>query len=75
VLILREAPWWHSGYRTKKEAEAELAELIGTVNRGTYVASSKQTLNELAADWLEAIKPTRRDATHYTYARNVRLHV
>ena len=39
------------------------------------VAPSKQTLAELVADWLEAIKPTLRDATHYSHARNLRLHV
>ena len=66
---------WHSGYRTKREAEAALADLVGSVNRGTYVAPSKQSFAEFAADWLEAIKPTLRDSTHYSYTRNLRLHV
>ena len=35
---------WHSGYRTKREAEAALADLVGSVNRGTYVAPSKQSV-------------------------------
>jgi hypothetical protein len=26
---------WHSGYRTKREAEVALADLVGSVNRGT----------------------------------------
>jgi hypothetical protein len=66
---------WHSGYRTKREAEAALADLVGSVNRGMYIAPSKQTFAEFAADWLEAIKPTLRDSTHYSYTRNLRLHV
>ena len=64
---------WHSGYRTKREAEVALADLVGSVNRGTYVAPSKQSFAEFAADWLEAIKPTLRDSTHYSYTRNLRL--
>lgn len=66
---------WHSGYRTKREAEAALAELVGTVNHGTYVERTRQTLNEFVDDWLRAIEPTVRPATHYSYARNLRLHV
>ncbi len=66
---------WHSGYRTKREAEAALAELVGNVNRGTYVERTRQTLNEFVDDWLTAIEPTVRPATHYSYARNLRLHV
>jgi integrase len=66
---------WHSGYRTKREAEVALADLVGSVNRGTYVAPSKQSFAEFAGDWLEAIKPTLRDSTHYSYTRNLRLHV
>jgi len=66
---------WHSGFRTKREAEAGLAELVGNVNRGTYVAPLKQTVGEVVADWLEAIKPILREATHHSYSRNLRLHV
>ncbi len=65
---------WHSGYRTKKEAEAALAELVGSVNRGVYVEKTRQTLAEFAGEWLAAIQPTVRPATHYSYARNLRLH-
>ena len=35
---------WHSGYRTKRDAERALAELVGDVNRGTYVPKSRQSL-------------------------------
>jgi hypothetical protein len=66
---------WHSGYRTKREAERAVAELVGDVNRGTYVPKSRQSLGEYAEEWLMAIEPTVRPATHYSYARNLRLHV
>jgi len=45
------------------------------VNKGAYVAKSRQTLAEFTVDWLAAIQPTLRPATHYSYARNLRLHV
>lgn len=66
---------WHSGFTTKREAQAALAELIGTVNQGTYVTRTKQTLAVFVEEWLAAIAPTVRPATHYSYARNLRLHV
>lgn len=66
---------WHSGYRTKRDAQAALAEFVGNVNTGTYVPRSRQTLAEFVQEWLAAIAPTVRPATHYSYARNLRLHV
>ncbi len=66
---------WHGGYRTKREAEAALAEMVSNINRGTYVEKSRQTVSEFVTEWLAAIEPTVRPATHYSYARNLRLHV
>jgi integrase len=66
---------WHSGYPTKRAAERALAEMVTSVHQGTYVEPSKQTLGEHLGGWLAAIEPTVRAATHYSYARNLRLHV
>ena len=66
---------WHSGYRTKRDAERALGEVVAALHAGTYVEPSKQTVAEFVADWLAAIAPTIRPATHYSYARNLRLHV
>jgi integrase len=66
---------WHSGYRSKREAEAALAELIASVNQGAYVHKTRQTLADFLSEWLVTIEPTVRPATHYSYARNLRLHV
>ena len=66
---------WHSGYRTKRDAERALAEMVDSVNRGTYVPKTRQTVSEFVAEWLAAIEPTVRPATHYSYKRNLRLHV
>jgi len=66
---------WHSGYRTKKEASAALADLIGNVNHGLCVERSRQTVAGFGDEWLAAIEPTVRPATHHSYSRNLRLHV
>ena len=66
---------WHSGFRTKREAAAALAELVSSVNRGAYVPASRQTLAEYVEEWLAAIAPTVRPGTHFSYARNLHAHV
>jgi integrase len=66
---------WQSGYPTKKAAQAALSEAVNALNKGVYVEKTKQTIAEFAAEWLVAIEPTVRPATHYSYGRNLRLHV
>ena len=36
---------------------------------------SRQTVSEYVEEWLTAIAPTVRPSTHYSYSRNLRLHV
>ena len=66
---------WHSGYRTKREAERALSEIVTSLHAGGYVEPTKQTLAPFITEWLAAIQPTVRPATHYSYDRNLRLHV
>ncbi len=66
---------WHSGYRTRKEAERARIELLSIVDSGTYVDHNRETLAEFIADWLPAIERTIRPATLHSYERNLRLHV
>jgi integrase len=66
---------WHSGYRTRKEAERDLVRLLKKVDDGTYVTNSKQTVAEFMGDWLPAIESTVRPSTLHSYARNLKLHV
>jgi integrase len=66
---------WHSGYRTKRDAERALSEIVASVHSGTYLEPTKQTVSEFVTDWLAAIEPTIRPSTQHTYARNLRLHV
>jgi uncharacterized protein HemY len=41
---------WHSGYRTKREAQAACNELLASLQRGDYVAPNRQTVEEFAAE-------------------------
>jgi integrase len=66
---------WHSGFRTKREAERALTELQAAADGGSYVPKSRQTVRDYLGEWLAAIAPTVRAATHYSYSRNLQLHV
>jgi integrase len=66
---------WHSGYRTKREAERARVDLLSKLDRGEYVEPSHQTLADFLEEWLRAIEPTLRPSTFDSYSRNVRNHV
>jgi integrase len=66
---------WHSGYRTKREAERARIDLLSKFDRGEYVEPSHQTLGEYLTDWLKAIEHTVRPSTFDSYERNMRNHV
>ena len=44
---------WVGGFRTKKEAEAGLAEALGCVHAGTYSDAGRQTVREFCEQWIE----------------------
>jgi integrase len=52
-----------AGFATRKLAEQALAEVLGKVNAGTYVAPSRQRLGAYLLAWLDAlaVKPTTQD--------------
>jgi integrase len=66
---------WHSGFRTKRDAERALSEIVASVHVGTYLEPTRQTLSDFIREWLKAIEPTIRPSTHYSYSRNLTLHV
>ena len=67
---------WHSGFRTKKEAEAARTDLLSRMQRGLYVEPSKDRLADYLMDqWLPAIESTVRRSTFVRYRNGIRLHV
>lgn len=67
---------WHSGFRTKREANEALTEILGQLATGQYVASSSLTVGRfLEEEWLPAIRASIRPLTFESYAGNVRNHL
>jgi integrase len=67
---------WHSGYRTKREAEDARIAILGRIQRGEHVEPSRLTLSEfLTGRWLPARESSLRPSTFESYTRNVRVHV
>jgi integrase len=67
---------WHSGFRTKRDAETGRVEILGRLQRGEYVAPSRLTVAAFLEDsWLPARESTLRPSTHESYAGNVRTHI
>lgn len=63
-------------FRTKKEAEAALAELEASVRQGTYVTADPTTLSEYLNDtWLPSIGSRVRATTADGYRRSVKTHI
>ncbi len=53
----------------RKQAEAKLADLLGSANAGTFVEATKLTLTAWLRDWhAKAVKPLKRPATVRLYA-------
>lgn len=67
---------WHSGFDTKREAQAAGAEILSRLNKGTYVAPSRQTLGAFLVDeWLPAARATVKPNTWSGYRMNVVAYV
>ena len=66
---------WHSGYRTRKEAERALADILGRIGRGDYVAPSTKSVGAFLDEWLASMEVRVRPSTFESYMRNLRVHV
>jgi integrase len=55
------------GFRVKRDAERAMAEMLQTLDEGTYVARDPQTLGEWIERWLETMKPKIRESTWRDY--------
>jgi integrase len=63
---------WHSGFATKRDAEAERIEILSRLQHGAYTAPSKITVAEfLRNDWLPAKTPTIEATTLGTYRSDI----
>jgi integrase len=67
---------WHSGYRTKKDAERARTELLAQVDHGSYVEPSRLTVaGFLREQWLPGLTGQARPTTLDGYQRAVERYV
>jgi integrase len=66
----------HGGYRTKKEAQQALTEVLGSIDKGTFVTPSRRTVGSFLVDeWLPAKAAEVRPSTLHSYERITALHI
>jgi integrase len=67
---------WHSGYRTRKDAERARVELLAQVDHGIYVEPSRLTVAVFLRDqWLLALTGQVRPTTLHSYRSNLERYV
>jgi integrase len=67
---------WHSGYRTRKDAERGRVELLATLDQGAYVEPSKRTMGPfLREDWLPGLRSQVRPSTWAEHRSKVEVHL
>ena len=66
---------WLSGFRTKRDADAALTDVLTTLGKGTHVEPSKQTVAAFLDDWFAATSSSRRASTNATYEAIIRTHL
>ena len=53
---------WHSGFRTQKDAQRALADILGRLDNGSYVPPSRQTVAEYLREWFPRSRPASAQA-------------
>lgn len=71
----RDSYRWIRGFRTRKAAQTELNKLLRTIDDGTYVEQSKQTVAEYLDRWLTTVKPSLGDKTFERYKQLVEVNI
>ncbi|GMA50722.1 site-specific integrase [Alicyclobacillus contaminans] len=66
---------WIGGYKTKKEAQAALAEQVTAVEQGSYVPPANQSVAEFLTDWGNQKKLQVRPSTWRSYEWTLNYHV
>jgi integrase len=58
---------WHSGFKTKRDAERAMTDILSRLDQGTYVEPTKLTLGGYLDEWLAQTRSTIRPSTYSTY--------
>ena len=63
---------WQSGFKTRRDAERGLTEILGRLEQGSYAQPSNKTVSEFLAAWLEARLANRANTSELQKQRNPR---
>jgi integrase len=67
---------WHGGFKTRRDAERALSEVVQSLEKQTYVTPQRLSLAEFARDkWLPMMGTQVKHSTWDSYRRNLELHV
>src|SRR6266487_3044176 len=67
---------WHSGYRTKRDAERARVELLAKLDQGAYIPPSKLTVAAFLVDqWLPSVRAQVKASTWGWHRTNVVNHL
>jgi Arm DNA-binding domain len=67
---------WHSGYRTKRDAERARVELLARLDQGGYVEPSRLTVAAFLRDhWLPGLAGQVRATTLHSYSTSLERYV
>jgi integrase len=67
---------WHSGFRTKRDAEEARVRILAGIQRGEHVEPSRMTVAEfLVGEWLPAVRASVAPSTYGMFERSVRNHL
>ncbi|GMA51830.1 site-specific integrase [Alicyclobacillus contaminans] len=66
---------WFGGHKTKKDAEAFLAQKIAEIESGSYVSTPKQKFGEYMREWMQDKRSTLREDTFRSYSWLVNGHI
>lgn len=66
---------WIGGYRTKREAQAALAEQVNSVEQGSFIAPVNQTVADFLNEWGNQKKLQVRPSTWRSYEWTLNYHV
>jgi integrase len=67
---------WHSGFKTKSDAEKARTRLLGDLDAGTYVEPNKVTVKSFfEVHWLPSVAATLRPTTLAMYEMNAKAHI
>lgn len=63
------------GFATKREAERALSAVVSTIDAGSYVGPTKETITSFFRDWLPSAKSRMRSSTWATYETLAEKHI